>query len=50
MAGVNEASYTGKIVFQEIGDSAKRFAAHDTTDNTATALAVSGTILRLVLL
>jgi len=45
VAGVDEASYTGKIVFQEIGDSAKRFAAHDTTDNTATALAVSGTNL-----
>ena len=42
VAGVNDAYYTGKIVFQEIGDSAKRFAAHDTTDNTTTALAVIG--------
>ncbi|MDA8742210.1 flagellar hook-basal body complex protein [bacterium] len=44
VAGVNDAFYTGKIVFQEIGDSAKRLAAHDTTDNTTTALAVSGNL------
>ncbi len=43
--GVDDAFYTGKIVFQEIGNSAKRLAAHDTTDNTTTALAITGTTL-----
>ena len=40
--GVNEAFYTNKIMVKEIGSSAKRLAAHDTTDNTATALAFDG--------
>ena len=44
--GVNEAFYSGKIVVQEIGDSANRFAAHETTDNTAAALAF-GTLASL---
>ena len=43
--GVDDAFYTGKIVFQEIGASAKRLAAHDTTDNTTVALAITGTTL-----
>lgn len=43
--GVDDAFYTGKIVFQEIGTSAKRLAATDTTDNTITALAVKGATL-----
>ena len=45
VAGVQEAFYTGKIVVQEIGDSAKRTAAHSTTANTDGNLALSfGTI------
>ena len=44
--GVDDAFYTGKIVFQEIGTSAKRLAAHDYhNDNTTTALAITGTTL-----
>jgi flagellar hook protein FlgE len=39
--GVNEAYYTNKISVKEIGASAKRLAAHDTTDNTVQALAFS---------
>ncbi|MDE0783911.1 MAG: flagellar hook-basal body complex protein, partial [Planktomarina sp.] len=37
--GVKEAHYSNKVVVQEIGASAKRLAAHDSTDNTQTALA-----------
>ncbi|MBT6364874.1 MAG: flagellar hook-basal body complex protein, partial [Bacteroidetes bacterium] len=45
VAGVQEAFYTSKIVVQEIGDSAKRTAAHSTTANTDGNLALSfGTI------
>ena len=43
--GVDDAFYTGKIVFQEIGTSAKRLAAQSTTINTDTALAVKGATL-----
>ena len=46
--GVDDAFYTGKIVFQEIGTSAKRLAAQSTTINAAagdTALAVKGATL-----
>jgi flagellar hook protein FlgE len=37
--GVSEAYYTNKISVKEIGASAERLAAHDTTDNTVAALA-----------
>ena len=46
--GVDDAFYTGKIVFQEIGTSAKRLAAQSTTINAVaadTALKVKGTTL-----
>ncbi|MAD94424.1 MAG: hypothetical protein CML33_02895 [Rhodobacteraceae bacterium] len=45
--GVNEAYYSNKIVIQEIGASAKRTAAQNTTSNTgpgANALAFAGTL------
>ena len=45
--GVNEAYYSNKIVVQEIGASAKRTAAQNTTSNTgggANALAFAGTL------
>ena len=43
--GVDDAFYTGKIVFQEIGTSAKRLAAQSTTINTDVALAITGATL-----
>jgi flagellar hook protein FlgE len=43
--GVDDAFYTGKIVFQEIGTSAKRLAAQSTTINTDVALLITGTTL-----
>ena len=45
--GVNEAYYSNKIVIQEIGASAKRTAAQNTTSNTgggSNALAFAGTL------
>ena len=42
--GVNEAFYSNKIVVQEIGASARRTAAQDTTSDAVTALAFGTTL------
>jgi len=42
--GVNEAFYSNKIVLQEIGASALRTAAQDTTNDTVTALEFGTTL------
>ena len=44
IGGIKEASYTGKIVFQEIGDSAKRLKTQNTTTGLGTDALIVDTL------